>query len=245
MRYLNIRGAERIDYITYLVQFDHVFDIPRERKNINYRQYLGALLDYLGDYVLRIRPLLDLDAELQQVRADFEVQWVAGTFPGWPPVQPREPSALTAGGAHLDLCAFGSWEELASLGLDRLKSALMALGAKCGGTLEERAQRLFSTKGVQAIGAAVRARPAVSGGGGGGGGRAAQRMEVRWREVAEMEAQLYRLAELVGEQRLATKENVQRKQVSVGVGLLWWLCLVMHGIEWVAMRFECGARLRS
>ena len=43
---------------------------------------------------------------------------------------------------------FSSWEELASLGLDRLKSALMALGLKCGGTLEERAQRLFSTKGL-------------------------------------------------------------------------------------------------
>jgi hypothetical protein len=38
-------------------------------------------------------------------------------------------------------------KELASLGLDRLKSALMALGLKCGGTLEERAIRLFQTKG--------------------------------------------------------------------------------------------------
>lgn len=48
-------------------------------------------------------------------------------------------------GAHLDLSAFSSWEELASLGLDRLKSALMALGLKCGGTLEERAQRFLHT----------------------------------------------------------------------------------------------------
>ena len=38
-------------------------------------------------------------------------------------------------------------EELASLGLDRLKSALIALGLKCGGNLEARAERLFSTKG--------------------------------------------------------------------------------------------------
>ena len=36
-------------------------------------------------------------------------------------------------GAHLDLTAFSSPEELMSLGLDRLKSALMALGLKCGG----------------------------------------------------------------------------------------------------------------
>ena len=38
-------------------------------------------------------------------------------------------------------------KELASLGLDRLKSALMALNLKCGGTLQERAIRLFQTKG--------------------------------------------------------------------------------------------------
>lgn len=57
------------------------------------------------------------------------------------PKQKETGGALTNVGAHLDLSAFSSWEELASLGLDRLKSALMALGLKCGGTLEERAQR--------------------------------------------------------------------------------------------------------
>ncbi len=36
-------------------------------------------------------------------------------------------------GAALDLSAFSSSEELMSLGLDRLKSALTALGLKCGG----------------------------------------------------------------------------------------------------------------
>jgi hypothetical protein len=43
------------------------------------------------------------------------------------------PGALAYTGAHLDLSAFSSWEELATLGLDRLKSALMALELKCGG----------------------------------------------------------------------------------------------------------------
>ena len=46
----------------------------------------------------------------------------------------------------MDLSSFNSWEELASVGLDRLKSGLMALGLKCGGSLEERAIRLFQTK---------------------------------------------------------------------------------------------------
>lgn len=211
VRYLNIRGAERLDYITYLTRFDHVFDIPRDRKNIAYSQYLGGLLDYLADYVARIRPLLDLDAELGDVRRAFAGQWTAGTFAGWPRDQRQDGggtggSSLAATGAHLDLSAFGSWEELASLGLDRLKSALMALGVKCGGTLEERAQRLFSTKGMQRIEPQLVARNKDA------DGRGAQREQARWREVAEMEAQLYRLAELVSEQRAATKENVQRKQ---------------------------------
>ncbi|XP_041044578.1 replication stress response regulator SDE2 [Carcharodon carcharias] len=44
--------------------------------------------------------------------------------------------------------ALNSVEELESLGLDRLKSELMTLGLKCGGTLQERAARLFSVKGL-------------------------------------------------------------------------------------------------
>lgn len=34
------------------------------------------------------------------------------------------------------------------LGLDRLKSELTARGLKCGGTLRERAARLFSVRGL-------------------------------------------------------------------------------------------------
>ena len=46
----------------------------------------------------------------------------------------------------LDLGPYNSAEELEAVGLDRLKSALMALGLKCGGTLQQRAQRLYLTK---------------------------------------------------------------------------------------------------
>lgn len=47
----------------------------------------------------------------------------------------------------LDLAPFKSAKDLESVGLDRLKGALMALGLKCGGSLTQRAERLFSTKG--------------------------------------------------------------------------------------------------
>ncbi|XP_057625069.1 splicing regulator SDE2 isoform X1 [Chionomys nivalis] len=48
----------------------------------------------------------------------------------------------------VDLFAFSSVAELESLGLERLKCELMALGLKCGGTLQERAARLFSVRGL-------------------------------------------------------------------------------------------------
>lgn len=48
----------------------------------------------------------------------------------------------------LDFKAFDSVESLMSLGLDKLKNHLVSLGVKCGGTLQERAARLFSLKGV-------------------------------------------------------------------------------------------------
>lgn len=200
-KYLNIRGVEKVDYIAYLMTFDHVFDIPKERKNMDYKIYLQCLLAYLGDYLIRIKPLLDIDTELENVHKDFKQQWTAGTFAGWPK---NQESVLANTGAHLDLSAFSSWEELASLGLDRLKSALVALGIKCGGTLEERAQRLFSTKGQRTIDPTLLAKRDVN--------KIAARENARHREIAHMEAQLYRFSELVSDQRSATKENVQRKQ---------------------------------
>lgn len=141
--YLNLI-FQRVDYLTYLTIFDQLFDIPREKKNTAYREYLESLSSYLEDYVYRVAPLLDLSEEQERTRKQFEKNWAEGMFPGW---GKEASSALAHSGAHLDLSAFSSWEELASLGLDRLKSALMALGLKCGGTLEQRAQRLWSTKG--------------------------------------------------------------------------------------------------
>ncbi|XP_037730216.1 splicing factor 3A subunit 3 [Drosophila subpulchrella] len=207
--YLNLRAVEKLDYINYLMSFDHVFDIPRERKNREYRKYIETLNDYLHHFILRIQPLLDLEGELLKVELDFQRQWLLGTFPGFSLKETE--SALANTGAHLDLSAFSSWEELASLGLDRLKSALVALGLKCGGTLEERAQRLFSTKGKSTLDPALMAKkPSAK------TASAQSREHERHKEIAQLEALLYKYAELLSEQRAATKENVQRKQARTG-----------------------------
>lgn len=204
-RYINLKGVEKIDYITYLMIFDHLYDIQKDRKNAEYKKYVEFLFEYLYGFTQRIKPLLDINKNLDQVKVDFEKQWIAGTFLGWPK---ETESALANVGAALDLSAFTNWEELASLGLDRLKSALLALGLKCGGTLEERAQRLFSTKGMKQIDQTLLSKKNALGK---NATRAAKEQD-RQREIALIEAQIYHLSEFLKEQRIATKENVQRKQ---------------------------------
>lgn len=81
-QYLNLRGVEKVDYITYLMTFDHIFDIPRDRKNREYRKYIENLNAYLHNFVTRIHPLLDIEAELVKVELEFQRQWLQGSFPG-------------------------------------------------------------------------------------------------------------------------------------------------------------------
>ncbi len=208
-KYINLKGVtEKVDYVTYLIQFDRLYEYPREKKiAADYREYLTYLLDYFYNYLRRVKPLHDVSADMQQISKDFETKFVAGDFPGW---AKETGGALAHTGAHLDLSAFSSWEELASLGLDRLKSALMALGLKCGGTLEERAKRLFSTKGKQLseLDPSLFAKNKPGASKSGSKSKDAERQKI----VAAMEAQVYRFAELLSEQRATTKENVERKQ---------------------------------
>uniref|UniRef100_A0A4W3JYJ7 Splicing factor 3a, subunit 3 n=1 Tax=Callorhinchus milii TaxID=7868 RepID=A0A4W3JYJ7_CALMI len=206
LKYINLKGSEKSDYITYLSTFDQLFDISKDRKNAEYKRYLEMLLDYLQDYTDRVKPLQDQNELFGKIQIDFEKKWDNGNFPGWPK---ETSSALTHAGAHLDLSAFSSWEELASLGLDRLKSALMALGLKCGGTLEERAQRLFSTKGkaLESLDPSLFAKSKS---------RGTKKDSERNKEIAFLEAQVYEYIEILGEQRQLTRENVQRKQARTG-----------------------------
>uniref|UniRef100_A0A914UQX4 SDE2-like C-terminal domain-containing protein n=1 Tax=Plectus sambesii TaxID=2011161 RepID=A0A914UQX4_9BILA len=48
----------------------------------------------------------------------------------------------------IDLETIESADDLKSLSLDHLKHALEERGLKCGGSLNERAERLFSVKGL-------------------------------------------------------------------------------------------------
>lgn len=95
---------------------------------------------------------------------------------------------MASSGASLDLSAFNSWDHLATLGLDRLKSALMAMGLKCGGTLEERAKRLFSVKGVPTD----KIDPSLLAKGGNKGGANGNKDAEKNKRTALLEAQIYK-----------------------------------------------------
>ena len=62
----------------------------------------------------------------------------------------------------VDLDQYASVEQLEALGLDTLKAVLISRGLKCGGTLQQRAERLFSVKGLapDQISPALLAKPA-------------------------------------------------------------------------------------
>lgn len=64
--------------------FDQLYDIPKERKTGEYRKYLLALIEYLYYFVQRIKPLMDIDGELQVEVDAVLMQWDSGNIPGWP-----------------------------------------------------------------------------------------------------------------------------------------------------------------
>ncbi|XP_036309342.1 replication stress response regulator SDE2 isoform X2 [Pipistrellus kuhlii] len=82
---------------------------------------------------------------------------------GIPSTKPGDSQAGSSalGQESVDLLAFSSVAEMESLGLEKLKRELMARGLKCGGTLQERAARLFSVRGLAPalIDPALLARP--------------------------------------------------------------------------------------
>lgn len=64
--------------------FDQLYDIPKERKTGEYRKYLMFITEYLMWFVQRIKPLMDLEKDLQEVIDQVLSNWDNGTVPGWP-----------------------------------------------------------------------------------------------------------------------------------------------------------------
>jgi splicing factor 3A subunit 3 len=166
LRYCNLPNvpAKDQDYLQYLDKFNSFFFISETSKNSKiYVSYVNDLWEYLSGFFSRVQPLVELD--LKEWREEFERKWTAGKISGW---KPR--TTKTAGGGNmaqpqaLRLGLFNHPSELEALGMERLKEALEAMGLKCGGTLKDRAERLWSVRGKkpEEIPQKLKAKPSAS-----------------------------------------------------------------------------------
>eukprot|EP00899_Mesostigma_viride_P026672 jgi/Mesvir1/718/Mv17326-RA.2 len=152
--FINGKFGKVVEYGTFLELLPHFEALPRRHKITSpYEEYLSHLNGYLRSFHDRTQPLADTDALMQAAEREFEDKWAAGEVPGWEDqgtLGPRggavaRPDADAE--AVLNLDEFESVEELEAVGGDKLKEALVALHLKCGGTVSQRAERLWQTKG--------------------------------------------------------------------------------------------------
>lgn len=149
--YLNLKGCERIDYCTYLKQCSHLAALPKTTATSGaYARYSRELRDYLLGFLRRTQPLMPLNKLIEAAEADFEQRWQNGAVTRWQSSPPTEaapaPAAVAASSATLDLGTYDSAAALEALGLEVLKHELTRRGLKCGGTLQQRAERLYLAK---------------------------------------------------------------------------------------------------
>lgn len=210
--YINSKFGEPIEYAAYLDVFYKPHKISRKLKSTRqYKEYLQKLLEYLIYFFERTEPLQDTDRIFSKVVAEFEEQWANGNFEGWED-DSQENGSDSMDHTVIDLDYYSTVEELMEVGPDKLKEALAALGLKSGGTVQQRAERLFLTKHTPLEKLDKKHFAKGSRGPERNGGGAPLQLNEDAKEVALMEAKIRKLCDLLEETIVRTKENVEKKQ---------------------------------
>eukprot|EP00252_Welwitschia_mirabilis_P025296 TRINITY_DN7840_c0_g1_i1.p1 TRINITY_DN7840_c0_g1~~TRINITY_DN7840_c0_g1_i1.p1 ORF type:complete len:506 (+),score=90.10 TRINITY_DN7840_c0_g1_i1:171-1688(+) len=205
--YVNSKFGQTTDYAAFLEEFSKTQNVPRDLKlTSQYKDYLTHLLEYLVYFFVRTQPLKDLERIFSKVENEFEERWCKGLVEGWEDKGLGTKKSSDSGDV-IDLYYYDSAEELVPLGSEKLKQALVALGLKSGGTVQQRAERLFLTKHTP-LEKLDRKHFAK-------GNCLVSRSEeeiARMKEIALMELKMKRLVELLHETIEETKANVEKKQ---------------------------------
>ncbi|KAK6925991.1 Splicing factor SF3a60 /Prp9 subunit, C-terminal [Dillenia turbinata] len=210
--YINSKFGEPVEYSAFLDVFSQPEKIPRKLKlTSQYREYIEKLLEYLIYFFERTEPLQDLDRIFTKVSSDFEEQWANGKVHGWE-ADGQENGHVPAQPTAIDLDYYSTTEELMEVGPEKLKEALAALGLKTGGTVQQRAERLFLTKHTPLEQLDRKHFAKSSRGSDKNGASAAQQQLENTKEAALMEAKMKKMCELLEETIVRTKENVEKKQ---------------------------------
>jgi splicing factor 3A subunit 3 len=145
LRYSNLPNiaSRDQDYLQYLDKFNSFFYIPENSKGSKaFNLYISDLWEYLSGFFKRVQPLIDLNEA--EWRTEFDSKWSEGKISGW---KPRAAATKATDSAPLRLGLFNDSSELEALGGDRLKEVLESMGLKCGGSVKDRAERLWSIRG--------------------------------------------------------------------------------------------------
>ncbi|KAJ6748806.1 SPLICING FACTOR SF3A-RELATED [Salix purpurea] len=145
-QYNNLKFEKPIEYSTYLDIFSQPHIVPCKLKfTRQYKECMENLLEYLVYFFQRTEPLQDLDRIFSKVTTEFEEQWENDAIQGWERTG-QENGHSSADHTVIDLDFYCTVDELKEVGPEKLKEALAALGLKSGGTVQQRAERLFLTK---------------------------------------------------------------------------------------------------
>jgi splicing factor 3A subunit 3 len=123
-------------------------DKLKERKK--YHRFLASLQAYLEGFLKRTCPLFHIDTVVKRAVEEFEEEWrQKGGVTGWE-IKPSEAAWVDSDNGptqSVDLTRYESAQELEKhVDGDALKTELSRLGLKCGGTVSDRAKRLFLTR---------------------------------------------------------------------------------------------------
>ncbi|KAF7102198.1 hypothetical protein CFC21_103376 [Triticum aestivum] len=128
--FINSKFRSLMEYSAYVGTFAQTEKISHSLKATRqYKEYLEHILEYLTSFMYRTEPLQDIEKIFTKLQSEFEEQWANGEVPGWE--------------NKVDLDYYNTVEEIVELGPEKLKEALTARGLKGGGTVQQRAERLF------------------------------------------------------------------------------------------------------
>lgn len=199
--YLNLPGVKRLTYLQYLDLFDKFTQpqLPIKRQNKltdKYFQYVEGLSSYLESFIKRVKPLEPIDKLFSQFDIEFASLWEAKEVPGW---EKDDPAKSGNTGPVTEGTGEGIWcpdcekeftnQNVYKNHLTGKKHIRAAEARKANGT----------ANGDTAV-----PPPKDS--------IASSMRDLKERAIAEREHRIRSLAEVLKEERDATRVNVERKQ---------------------------------
>ncbi|MQM05972.1 hypothetical protein Taro_038796 [Colocasia esculenta] len=190
--------------------FSAFYDRLKEIREYHRRHPVGLVADAAAEYeeLLKEEPHIEFSGE---VEAEFEDLWEGGKILGWEN-KGLENGHISSQESVLDLDYYSTVEELMEVGPEKLKEALAALGLKTGGTVLQRAERLFLTKHtpLEKLDRKHFARSSRVSEQNGAAPDPQQNASMK--EIALLENEVQKMCELLTETIDQTKENVEKKQ---------------------------------